>query len=117
MKNQNLTIMGIISFLLFLNGCARVHYVGQSYSPTTDIDVFYSEHDIQNAYTVIGHATSSGAFLTSNDDIQNNLIKEAREKGADAIIIKDISTFTSSSTDDGGDIEKRQIKASYIKYK
>ena len=129
-------------FILFAVGCKSVSfvdYIGNSYDPTTTVDVYLSKGDIEQEYTVIGHALGFalplgiGADL-SDDKIRKDLIEEAKRKGADAIVItgteekKDKLDMPLGSIESGGtstdlsihvaDITtERQMKASFLKYK
>ena len=79
-----------VSLLVFLTlsivGCAHVNYVGDEFTPTNNVDVYYSEKAIQKNYDLIGHGLGSG-FWVKNRKIQKKLIDEAKLKGADAILI------------------------------
>ncbi len=110
-----LKINAFIALAIFIIGCANVKYVGKSYNPTTNIDVYYSEKDIEKEYEVIGHVVGRGGFFVSDDQIHKKLIEEAKQKGADAIVITGIDVEHVSSGD--VDSEERQIEATFIKYK
>ena len=46
-----------ILVVLFAVGCSTdVNYVGDSFNPTTDVDVYFSKEDIKADYTVMGPA-------------------------------------------------------------
>ena len=106
----------LVTFLLF--GCAGVNYIGRSFDPTTNIDMYFSEDEIMQEYTVIGHAIGysySTRDSKDSDRIQAKLIETAKLKGADAIMIIGISKDNffggiSSSAES-------QINASFLKYK
>ena len=72
-------------------------YVGKSFEPTTNVDLYFSKEDIQKEYTVMGHAIGSGT--SDSNDIQKALIEEAKEKGADAVLITEIGNPRLSSED------------------
>jgi hypothetical protein len=73
------TCIAILSLLLA--GCATVDYVGQSYEPTTQVEIFYDQADIEREYTVMGRAIAKGDDLVSSDKIQNALMnKGTRER-------------------------------------
>ena len=57
---------------LFAVGCAGVNYVGNSFDPTTTVDVYFSKEEIETDYTVMGHALGTGTWV-SNDKIQKKL--------------------------------------------
>jgi len=88
-------------------GCAEVDYVSESFKPTTNIDLYFSKEDIKKEYTVMGHAIGSGTY--DSNAIQKALIEEAKEKGADAVLITGID-----NQDNGHESE---VTASFLKYK
>ena len=92
---------------LFAIGCANVNYVGKSFEPTTNIDLYFSKEDIEKEYTVMGHAIGSGTY--DSNAIQKALIEEAKEKGADAVLITGI--------DDQDNGYESEVTASFLKYK
>ena len=51
----------------------------------------------EKEYTVMGHAIGSGT--SDSNDIQKALIEEAKEKGADAVLITEIGNPRLSSED------------------
>ena len=88
-------------------GCAEVDYVGESFKPTTNIDLYFSKEDIEKEYTVMGHAIGSGIY--DSNAIQKALIEEAKEKGADAVLITGIDNQDSGP--------ENEVTASFLKYK
>ncbi len=108
------------SFLLFglliiISSCAEVNYVGQSYQPTEEVEIFFDEKLIEREYTIIGHAIGSGAWGVSNSKIQDKLIQTARKKGAHAIIITGLGKDT-ISTGEHTTTDETQINAQFIRY-
>jgi hypothetical protein len=103
----------LATFLVF--GCATVNYVGNSFGPTTSIDTYFSEDEITQEYTVIGHAIGSGVWASS-DVIQAKLIEEAKLKGADAILITGMGR-SNVITGPNTSAPENQINASFLKYK
>ena len=100
--------------VLFVSACAEVDYVGDSYPPTTHIDVFYSEHDVEKDYRVMGHAVAHAGEFVSTQKLQDALVDEARDRGADGIIITGLDSIPK---DDSADHDERQVSAIFIKYK
>ena len=96
--------------ILFTVGCTSVKYVGESHDPTTTVDVYFSEEDVEKAYAIMGEAVGSGQGR-SYDKIQAKLIKEARRKGADAIVITGLGR-----ADNDGHVYGL-INALFLKYK
>ncbi len=100
--------------LLWIIGCSHVNYVGKSFEPSLNVDIFYSKKEIPKEYSVIGHAISAGQIFVSVDKLQTNMIKKAKTKGADAILITNIGR-ESELNGRGFDAEK-QIKATFLRY-
>ena len=76
-----------------LAGCAHVDYVGESYAPTTQVDVYYSEANVPRAYTVIGEILATGDMLVSTGKMQDQIRKEAQKHGADAVVLTGMDRY------------------------
>jgi hypothetical protein len=113
-RNLLLTIaLVVLSFGVL--ACAHVNYVGRSFEPTTDVDVYLSTEEIEREYVVIGHAIGTGQTFVSNDKIGSKLIEKARSIGADAILITGVGKDNVPAGD--GSVTEKQIQASFLKYK
>ena len=109
-------IGGILAIAsLIMSGCATVTYVGEPFDTTTDIETFYSADDIDREYTLIGHATGLGVFM-SNNMVHRKLVKSAQLKGADAILITGIGK-SEILISTGLAVGENQVYAAFIKYK
>lgn len=106
------TSLILIGLFVLLSNCAEVNYIGQTYQPTDEVEIFFDEKLIKYEYTIIGQALGTGY---DNDKIQEELIKTARFRGAHAIIITGIGE-DSSNNGDGASIDKTQINATFIRY-
>ena len=73
--------------LLFLS-CTKINYVGNSYDPTNNIEVFVDEGAIKRKYDVVGKGYVQNT-TTTPEKIQIKAIEIAKQRGADAILIKD----------------------------
>jgi hypothetical protein len=98
--------------LLF--SCAHINYVGKSFTPSQKVDLFYSKDEIKKDYTVMGHAIGAGQMFVSEEHLQEKLVEEAKEKGADAVLITGIDRDIEE--DDAGFDAEKQIKAQFLKY-
>ncbi len=129
------TVSLLALFVLFVAACAKIDYIGQSYSPTTHVDLYFSEEDIREDYQVMGHVIAQANEGISIESLQKQLEAKAREKGADGIVIhgfdriqtgetttyneqskrgekkRSLAAITVTSAD-----EERQVKAIFIKY-
>ena len=132
-------LLAVSLFACFAAGCATIDYVGESYAPTARIEVFFSEADVPKPFKVMGQVLASGDEYTSASRLNAKMQARAREVGADAVIILQISrtpirgsdqvteTTTISTDADTKTIKKTattfvpadhdEIKALFIKYK
>ena len=120
-------ILLILSIVLFVTACGSdddIDYLGDSYTPTSHVDVYFSEDDVTEGYLVMGHAAADGE---DTEALQEKLIKKARESGVDGIIfegfdrvetgeqtiVNDIGNTSIVNTDTTSVLE---VKAIFIKY-
>jgi hypothetical protein len=78
--------------MLFLSSCGfRIGYIGDSFSPTSKVDVYVDPSSIKRPYTVMGkgYVERTVGIEGSAERIQAKALKKAREKGADAILFED----------------------------
>lgn len=89
--------------------------MGDRFPVTQEIDIYYDEKDIEQEYRVIGLARNEGDDLEIDnlDAIRTEMIKKAKEVGADAILFISIV-----ENRDGQDYDPNKIvEAKYLKYK
>ena len=126
---------------LTLVSCTKIDYVGEEYAPTDQVDQFFAASDVTHDYKVMGYIIASAPDIVSAEKMHKKLVEKARTVGADGIIIegleryaagsstsysesteekvgkkgkpKTVTTGSSSTTSE----EKKQIKATLIKYK
>ena len=129
------TVPFLVLSVLFVAACAKIDYIGQSYPPTTHVDLYFSDADIREDYQVMGHVIAQANEGISIENLQKQLEAKAREKGADGIVIhgfdriqtgettvyneetnrgrkkRNTTAITTTNAEEG-----RQIKAIFIKY-
>lgn len=137
MKNSLL----LVGLALALAGCAHLDYVGETYAPTTAVQVYYTEANVPRAYQVMGEVLATANLFVSSRKIQEQMIEKARAKGADAVVLlgmehyktgesTNYSESTTASQDKKGRThvstsgssntnveEAKKIRALFIKYK
>lgn len=101
---------------VFFVGCANTEYIGESYAPTDNVEIFYSEDAVPYDFTTIGQALGSGVWV-KNSKIQTKLVEEAMYRGADAILITGLGQTHIPLGEDGGSAREKQINASFLRYK
>lgn len=132
------TVVLLLALVAVVGGCAKVDYFGESFAPTTQVDVYFDDVDIEFEYRVIGRiyasAPSEQAFV-SNEKLLQKIKEKAMENGGDAVIIlgfahvfagaSSSTTETTKETDTGTTTtshtsstteEKREIEALVIVY-
>ena len=129
------TVSLLALLVLFVAACAKIDYIGQSYPPTTHVDLYFSERDIREDYQVMGHVIAQANEGISIESLQKKLEAKAHEEGADGIVIHGFDRIqTGETTTHNEEIrreekkrsvaaitvtsaeEERQIRAIFIKY-
>jgi hypothetical protein len=95
-----------------VSGCVSVDYMGRSYAPTTHVDVFFSLEEVKRPYEVMGTASARADDGMGMQKIQDELVKDAMKRGADALVIMDVNRVVSGteSTTSGTVHEKKSRK-------
>jgi len=75
-------------FLLMISCSPQINYLGSSYPPTQEVDIFFDEEDIQKDFKVMGIMKNEGdeMELDDSESVKNAMIKKAKSVGADAIL-------------------------------
>ncbi len=77
----------LLSFLFIIACAPRIHYLGDTYTPKDDIEVYYDQGDIEREYKVIGQLSSDNRESGVNlEKMRIKMIESAKEKGSDAIL-------------------------------
>ena len=92
------TVSLLALFVLFVAACAKIDYIGQSYPPTTRVDLYFSEQDIRQDYQVMGHVIAQANEGISVERLQKKLEARAREAGADGIVIHGFDRIQTGET-------------------
>jgi len=88
--------MGLL-LTAILVGCVNTDYVGESYSPTTQVDVYYSMEDVDSPHVVMGKITATAMDGWDSGAMVEELKAQAMAKGADALVIEGVHTDTVGS--------------------
>jgi hypothetical protein len=79
----------LISILSFSCHIHQHGYLGSSYTPTKNVDVFVDVSTIKKPYTIIGKTFTEMDSFTNLERIQQKSIEIAKQKGANAILFQD----------------------------
>jgi hypothetical protein len=103
----------LFAFFVLMAGCTTTDYLGKTYPPTQHVDVFFSPQDVKRAYEVMGEIRAEGDDIVSYESMQQKLVQEAMQKGADAILIEKLDMTETGYTTVGDKTgEKRRRRAS-----
>jgi hypothetical protein len=82
-----------LSFLILLiTSCApRIKYLGNSYAPTSQVDVFVSEDAIKKNYDIVGkgYVQHGGLYKKKIEKIQSKAVEKAKQRGVDGVLIQE----------------------------
>jgi hypothetical protein len=85
----------LAALAVIVSSCAHLDYAGQSFPPTQQVDLFFSEANVGREYMVMGELTGTGDQLVSTQKLQDQMVEKAREKGADGVVILGLEHFQS----------------------
>jgi hypothetical protein len=112
MKNLFLIFFFCCCIFLITSCSSSVYYLGDSFPKTNSLDIYYAEKDVLKKYKTIGQLTNGKFINYSVETIKNDMIKAAKENGADGIIIYD--SYVERVNEETGD--RMTVKAKLIKY-
>lgn len=134
MKIHNLIILFFTGALVI--SCAKVNYLGKTYSPTTNVDVFLDANEITREYELMGEAIVKSAYGNNTEKMLEKAKEKAMKVGADAILVGEleevvVSTNTtqnsnfnnnqnganSNTTTQTSEQTQLRVKINYLKYK
>lgn len=131
-KVTEIHIMALLIIAL-LSACSGPSYLGKTYPPTQEVDLYFEAEDITKPYTTMG-TVEVEQNLRSIAATQQKVIELGKAKGADGVIAKlteeeaaiqqsgsgivnkktKVNTYSSSSTTTR--VMKKKITATFIKY-
>jgi hypothetical protein len=81
----------LIAFSIAI-GCTTTDYVGKTYSKTDHVEIYFNKEEIKRPYEVMGQIKAEAPEALKFEDMEQQLVKDAMEKGADAILIEELKT-------------------------
>ena len=76
---------------VFIFSCStQVQYIGKSYKPVSDPEVYVAESEIKKPYSIIGRGylkVGIGSLDVNWNQVQKKAIKKGWQHGADAVLI------------------------------
>jgi hypothetical protein len=90
MREAGAIVGALVLVAALLPGCVTVDYVGKSYVPTANVDVFMAAADVKRPYETMGEIRAqveAMPFTSPAQQLQDKLVAEARARGANGIIL------------------------------
>ncbi|MFT5048746.1 MAG: hypothetical protein ACI8QZ_000133 [Chlamydiales bacterium] len=88
----------LLASVLLLAACVSVDYMGKSYPPTDNVDVYYSMDAVERPHEVMGQAQAEAGEGVKMQKIQDELVADAMTRGADGIVMGEVGTVDKTST-------------------
>lgn len=112
----------LLSILFSSCFAPALNYLGSSYAPTKDIDVYVDASAIKKPYSIMGKSYFDMRGLITLEQVQQAAIEKAKQKGADAILFRDyfiqegasVQTITKSDSIGGSSVRVRTTAAAPI---
>jgi hypothetical protein len=96
----------VILSCVLLSSCGWIiTYIGDKYPPTSEVEVYYSAHDVTKPYRVIGHMSCPNS---STNRVKSAFASYGKKIGADAIVI--------TGTENSKDNQSAVVNADALKY-
>ena len=129
---RKIALLQVAVLALLIYACSP-SYLGKTYAPTQNVDIYLTSNDIKRPYTTMGNAEVE-VMLKSTERTQQDLISLAKSKGADGVILSSTEEVSSTTENTSGYIKKdnkedrvnsvtststsktKKIKGTFIKY-
>jgi hypothetical protein len=99
-------------FFAVLSSCSgpTIHYLGNSFPPTTEVKEYFDEQEITSRYRVIGTMTNDKFIDYDVDYIRQRMIRKAQEVGADAILYSPVEVDYDHKEGDRTTVKAKLLK-------
>lgn len=91
-------ILILLSIALMASCGSPFNYLGKTYPPTYDPELFFREQDIQKEYEVMGKLQTEMPGNTNMEKVQRKIMNKAAQNGADAVLIDNFDLVTGGFT-------------------
>lgn len=93
-----------LTAVVSLPGCnpVQTNYLGNSYAPTKEIDVYFVREDIERPYRVMGIAELVATDGTKTSRYFKSIVTTAQKHGADAVLVQGMNREAVGSASGGG---------------
>jgi len=107
--NRSFQFIAILALMISLGSCSKstFDYLGKTYPPTTNPEIFFRDQDVPKEYEVMGKVMAEVPYSKKMNYVQKKIEAVARENGADAILLSDIDIRKTGSKSASGGASKR----------
>lgn len=95
---NSLLVLATLGLFGLTSGCVTTDYVGKTYAQTTRVNLYFSESEITRPHEIMGSVRSEAPDMLTFEQMEQELIKKAMEKGADAVLIESMERITVGSS-------------------
>jgi len=108
------SILTLILAVIVTACSPRLNYIGNNYTPTETVDIYFDEHDIKKEYSVMGMVKNEANIynMDDTDSINKAMIAKAKSVGADGILYMGMYNEVYTS----GENTSKVYEAKFIKY-
>jgi hypothetical protein len=83
------SMLPIFILCLFILSCShKLQYIGRTYGPSSNVEIFFTPNDIPKDFEVMGKVQTPGT--NRYQKMQVRIMDEAKKRGADAILISEV---------------------------
>jgi hypothetical protein len=112
--NSRVILTAVLLGMVFLvSACVTADYVGETYAPTTSVDMYYNAQDITRPHRTMGQLTLDSDDIVSTEKLQQKLREEAMSRGADAVLYTGMQKIQTAAVTNWEDTSKRKGKHTY----
>jgi hypothetical protein len=91
---KSILLIGLL-IVLGISSCNNPYsYLGKSYPPTLNPEMFFREQDVNREYEIMGKLQAEMPSTMNMEKVQRKLMNEAAQKGADAVLIENFDLVT-----------------------
>ena len=101
--------------IFFLQCSPTLNYLGNNYTPTTNVSIFFDADDIQEKYKVMGLLNfnfDAGGFNLDKNETTDLILNKAKEVGADGVLITKFSNEVHQELSENINTKKVETKNS-----
>ncbi len=105
----HLGIVAALAAIIFYSCDPRLYYLGDTYTATDTLQVYYNLQDVKQPYKVIGRITNQPTAAINMDKLKDQMILKGKQVGANGIVFDELRGK-------GREGDEREVHAQLIRY-